>query len=245
MTPEMRAKARGFMSMCKQMDADGASYRMMEEMLENDVEDAKTFGMAASMGETWGHQKQPDDYSDLWSYGHLEVYVAINGAAEALERALCKYDPEDEGYYDFPSYGLLSDFKIDMNDPCSSYAHLEMNAEQWVLKWMEKNDVKKITTQQAAETSTPEERTVEEEACVETTQGEKIPTAGTTKDAPECDIVCPTCGQNDPYSEEVDIENNRVYVEFMCDMCSSTWKCHYDLTGYVELKTGDNDEDGI
>lgn len=241
MTPEMRAKARGFMSMCKQMDADGASYRMMEEMLENDE---TSQCMAVALAEKWGHlvEQQPEDYTSVWGYGHIEVYATIEDVAEYLEQALNKYDQDEFPYC--PAYTLLDDFEIDMQDPITSLAKLAYGADKYVKRWMEKNDVKKITTQQAAETSTPEERTVEEEACVETTQGEKIPKAGTTKDAPECDIVCPTCGQNDPYSEEVDIENNRVYVEFMCDMCEATWKCHYDLTGYVELKTGDNDEMG-
>jgi hypothetical protein len=190
--------------------------------------------MLISLTECLCSQEVPDDYTTIWGYGYIELYDEMEITANMFELELAKH------HYDvlpgIPAYELFSNLKINMQDPKSTFFDLACRVDQIVNDWI-KNGQKK-RTQQATAPSAPEERQVEEKACFETTEGETLPTEGTTKDAPECDIVCPCCGQSDPYAGDVDIETNRVYVDYECDNCGSSWKCAFDLTGYKDFEVG-------
>jgi hypothetical protein len=241
MTPEMRDKARAHLDLCERCDGQGAAYELIKEMLTNDT---KSQFMLVALTEHWASPEQPDDYTTVWGgYGHAEVYATLEDTAEQLEQALQKHDLEE---CLIPCYTILDGFEVDMNDPMASYYDLAMNAEEYVAKWVANGgryvqEEKKPDGQTAAKV-VEEEGQVEAQSFFTTLTGEKRPTAGTTKDAPECDIYCPKCGESDPYPDgDPDIEYNRVYVPVYCSHCNSTYKVHFDLTGYCEFKEGEDD----
>jgi hypothetical protein len=232
----MREKARRHLELCDRIDGRGVAANLIQEMLD---EDSTSHYMAIAITLHWAAQKIPDEYTEVWGYGQYEVYATLLDTAELLEQALNDWDPDEFPY--IACYTLLDDFKVNMEDPIESYYALGESAGEFVREWIAKggNDVSSEERAHAPTAeNTQEEGPVEEKACFKTTQGETLPTEGTTADAPECDIVCPHCGANDPHPEDTDIETNRVYVEYTCDDCESTWKCAFDLTGYSDFEVG-------
>lgn len=55
--------------------------------------------------------------------------------------------------------------------------------------------------------------------------------------------VCPVCGTDDITGGDIDFAEGSIEQQIRCDRCGAEWQDDYDLTGYCNLETGEEESE--